>query len=194
MLSRSRRIQIETERLTLRPPAHTDYAQWRELRSISAEFLTPWEPTWARDHLTRKAFTNRVYWARRSIASGTGVPLFLIRRNDLRLLGAITLDNIRRGPAQAGTCGYWIGEPFARQGYMAEALPAVIHYAFSELDLSRVESACLPENAASRGVLEKCGYKYEGVAQSYLQINGRWRNHVLYANLRNDRRGRSGAT
>ncbi|NBX42833.1 MAG: N-acetyltransferase, partial [Rhodobacteraceae bacterium] len=54
-----------------------------------------------------------------------------------------------------------------------------------------IESACLPENTASRGLLEKCGYKYEGVAQSYLQINGRWRNHVLYANLRSDRRGRT---
>ena len=53
------------------------------------------------------------------------------------------------------------------------------------------EAACLPENLPSRGVLEKCGFKYEGVAQSYLQINGRWRNHVLYANLRHDRRGRT---
>jgi ribosomal-protein-alanine N-acetyltransferase len=112
------------------------------------------------------------------------VPLFMIRREDETLLGAITLDNIRRGPAQAGTLGYWIGEPHARQGYMREAIEAVVHYAFRTLDLSRIEAACLPENAASRGVLEKTGFKYEGVAQSYLQINGRWRNHVLYANLR----------
>lgn len=107
------------------------------------------------------------------------------------LLGAVTLDNIRRGPAQAGTIGYWIGEPFARMGYMREAVLAVIHHAFAQLDLSRIESACLPENTASRALLERCGYKYEGVAQSYLQIAGRWRNHVLYANLRNDRRGKT---
>jgi ribosomal-protein-alanine N-acetyltransferase len=106
-------------------------------------------------------------------------------------LGAVTLDNIRRGPAQAGTLGYWIGEPFARQGYMREALQAVVHHAFGRLDLSRLEAACLPENTASRGLLEKCGFKYEGVAQSYLQINGRWRTHVLYAALRMDRRGRT---
>ena len=109
------------------------------------------------------------------------------------LLGAITLDNIRRGPAMAGTLGYWIGEPFARQGFMREALMAVVHHAFTRLDLSRLEAACLPENAASRGLLESAGFKYEGVAQSYLQINGRWRNHVLYANLRSDRRGRAEA-
>jgi ribosomal-protein-alanine N-acetyltransferase len=177
--------------MTLRPPQHSDFRGWTALRQTSAEFLTPWEPTWSPDHLSRKAFTNRVYWAQRSVAGGTAVPLFLIRRADDVLLGAITLDNIRRGPSQAGTLGYWIGSPFSRQGFMREAIEAVVHHGFSVLDLSRIEAACLPENAASRGVLEKSGFKYEGVAQSYLQINGRWRNHVLYANLRSDRRGKT---
>ncbi len=191
MFARGKRLRIEIERMTLRPPQHGDYNEWARLREESREFLTPWEPTWAPDHLSRKNFTNRVYWSNRSIAQGSAVPLFLIRRNDQALLGALTLDNIRRGPAQAGTTGYWIGQRFARHGYMREALQALVHYAFTELDLSRLEAGCLPENAPSRGVLEKVGYKYEGVAQSYLQINGRWRNHVLYANLRADRRGKT---
>ena len=190
MLRRRGKVRIDTERMILRPPVHTDFRTWAALRSKSEDFLKPWEPSWSTDHLTRKAFVNRVYWANRSIAQGTALPLFMERRSDKVLLGAITLDNIRRGPAQAGTIGYWIGAPFAREGYMREALVALVHHAFEVLDLSRLESACLPENAASRGLLEKCGYKYEGVAQSYLQINGRWRNHVLYANLRGDRRGR----
>jgi len=125
------------------------------------------------------------------MAQGTALPLFLIRRQDDTLLGAITLDNIRRGPAQDGTLGYWIGQHHARQGYMREAIEALTHHAFDTLDLSRITAACLPENTASRGCLERCGFKYEGVAQSYLQIAGRWRNHVLYANLRTDRRGRA---
>ena len=190
MLRMRGRVRIDTDRMILRPPVHADFRAWSSLRNQSAVFLKPWEPSWSSDHLTRKGFVNRVYWANRSIAQGTALPLFLERRSDRQLLGAITLDNIRRGPAQAGTIGYWIGETFARQGYMREALIAVGHHAFEVLDLSRLEAACLPENAASRGLLEKSGYKYEGVAQSYLQINGRWRNHVLYANLRNDRRGR----
>jgi ribosomal-protein-alanine N-acetyltransferase len=117
--------------------------------------------------------------------------MFLVRRSDQALVGAITLDNIRRGPAQAGTLGYWTGLPYARNGYMREAIGAMVHHAFTKLDLSRIEAACLPENAASRGLLESAGFKYEGVAQSYLQINGRWRTHVLYASLRHDRRGRT---
>ncbi|EDM70398.1 ribosomal-protein-alanine acetyltransferase, putative [Roseobacter sp. AzwK-3b] len=186
-----RKVRIETERLTLRQPVLTDYRDWSELREQSADFLIPWEPTWAEDHLARKAFSNRVYWAQRSISQGTALPLFLIRREDSTMVGAITLDNIRRGPAQAGTLGYWTGEAHARQGYMREAILGVVHHAFDRLDLSRIEAACLPENQASRGLLEKCGFKYEGVAQSYLQINGRWRTHVLYASLRRDRRGRT---
>jgi len=191
MLGKRRQIRIETERLTLRLPQHGDYRPWRALREASADFVKPWEPAWSSDHLSRRAFTNRVYWASRSARAGTALPLFLFRREDRAFLGALTLDHVRRGPAQTGTLGYWIGAPYARQGYMREALEAVVHHAFTRLDLSRLEAACLPENRASRGLLEKCGFKYEGVAQAYLQINGRWRNHVLYANLRLDRRGRA---
>lgn len=191
MLSLKRKMKIETERLTLRTPQHSDFRDWTSLRVRSREFLTKWEPTWAEDHLSRKSFTNRVYWAQRSVAGGTALPLFLIRREDQMLVGAITLDNIRRGPAQSGTLGYWTGEQFARQGYMREAIHAIVHHAFVRLDLSRIEAACLPENVASRGLLEKSMFKYEGVAQSYLQIDGRWRTHVLYAALRSDRRGKT---
>jgi len=193
MLRPRRKVRIDTDRLILRPPVHGDFRSWSHLRTSSRDFLTPWEPTWANDHLTRKAFTNRVYWAQRSINNGSALPLFLFASDTEQLMGAITLDNIRRGPAQAGTLGYWIAEGFARNGFMSEAITAVVHYGFQYLDLSRIEAACLPENQASRGVLERTGFKYEGVAQSYLQIAGRWRNHVLYSNLRNDRRGKTTA-
>jgi len=179
--------------MTLRLPRASDHAPWANLRRESADFLKPWEPLWSRDHLTRKAFSNRIYAAQRAFDSGLGMPLFMIRREDHELIGAITLDSIQRGPAQTGTLGYWVGQKYARQGYMREAVEAVVHYAFSELDISRIQAGCLPENKPSRGVLEKTGFKYEGVAQSYLQIAGRWRSHVLYANLRHDRRGKTNA-
>ena len=193
MLTFRRRPTVETERMTLRLPTHADYRAWAGLREASADHLMPWEPVWAHDHLSRKAFTNRVYWAQRASRAGTAIPFFLERNVDGALLGAITIDNIRRGPAQMATIGYWIGAPHARQGYMAEAIEAVTRHAFTVLDLSRIEAACLPDNAASRAALERAGFKYEGVAQSFLQINGRWRTHVLYANLRHDRRGRTEA-
>ena len=187
MILNRRKVKIETER----PPVHGDHRSWATLRAESEAYLTKWEPAWTPDHLSRRAFTNRVYWAQRSVASSSAVPLFLFRREDEALVGAITLDNIRRGPAQAGTIGYWTGERYARQGFMREAINAVVHHAFHRMDLSRIEAACLPENTPSRRLLESCGFKYEGVAQSYLQIDGRWRTHVLYSSLRMDRRGRT---
>jgi len=193
MLFRRRSVSILTARLSLRLPEHRDFREWAKLRHQSRAFLSPWEPIWAADHLSRASFTNRVYWSQRAVKNGNAMPLFVFHKEAGQLVGAITLDNIRRGPSQVGTIGYWVGQQYARQGFMSEAIIAMVAHAFGALDLSRVESACLPDNVASRGVLEKAGFKYEGVAQSYIQINGRWRNHVLYAALRGDRRGRSSA-
>ncbi|MBL6608305.1 MAG: GNAT family N-acetyltransferase [Rhodobacteraceae bacterium] len=193
MLFRRRSVSILTARLSLRLPEHRDFREWAKLRHESKAFLSPWEPIWAPDHLSRASFTNRVYWSQRAVKNGNAVPLFVFHKEAGQLVGAITLDNIRRGPSQVGTIGYWVGQQYARQGFMSEAIIAMVAHAFGALDLSRVESACLPDNLASRGLLEKAGFKYEGVAQSYIQINGRWRNHVLYAALRGDRRGRSTA-
>mgnify|MGYP001233415879 FL=1 len=193
MLFKRRSVSILTARLSLRLPEHRDFREWAKLRHESKAFLSPWEPIWAADHLSRASFTNRVYWSQRAVKNGNAVPLFVFHKEAGQLVGAITLDNIRRGPSQMGTIGYWVGQQYARQGFMSEAIIAMVAHAFGALDLSRVESACLPDNVASRGVLEKAGFKYEGVAQSYIQINGRWRNHVLYAALRGDRRGRSTA-
>ena len=191
MLFSKRQLLIQTDRLDLRLPQLSDHKNWSQLRFESKEFLTPWEPTWSHDHLLRRPFINRVNWAKRSIQNGTAIPLFIINRNDGVLIGAITLDNIRRGPNQTATMGYWIGLPYVRKGFMSEAISALVNYAFGTLDISRIESACLPENTPSRKVLEKCGFKYEGVAQAYIQIDGRWRTHVLYSSLRYDRRGKT---
>jgi [ribosomal protein S5]-alanine N-acetyltransferase len=181
---------IETDRLILRLPEMADHVHWAKIRLEGEDFLRMWEPNWAADHFSRKSFRARVAWAVRAREEGRALPLFILHRRDRQLMGAITLDNIRRGPAQIGQVGYWIGPEFARQGYMSEALTTLVTYAFTSLDLSRIEAACLPENAPSRGLLEKCGFRNEGMARNYLQIAGRWRDHLLYANLRWDRRER----
>ena len=191
MLFKKRHLLLQTDRLDLRLPQLSGHKSWSRLRLESKDFLTPWEPTWTNDHLLRRPFVNRVNWAKRSMQNGTAIPLFIIGRNDGVLMGAITLDNIRRGPNQTATMGYWIGSPYVRQGFMSEAIVGLVNYAFGALDISRIESACLPENTPSRKLLEKCGFKYEGVAQAYIQIDGRWRTHVLYASIRYDRRGKT---
>lgn len=190
MLGRRREKELTTVRLLLRAPRLSDFPQWAKARRDSRDFLKPWEPTWSHDHLTRRAFRQRVLWAKKAIRLERAWPLFIFRLDDGALTGAVTIDHIRRGPAQSGTIGYWTSEAHARRGYMREALGEVRRFAFDELNLGRLEAGCLPENGPSRALLEATGFKYEGVAQSYLQINGRWRDHVLYAALRGDRRGK----
>lgn len=191
MFGRRREPRLETDRLVLRPPHNGDYRTWAKARLESRDFLKPWEPNWASDHLIQRAFRHRVSWSNRAIRAERAYPFFIFLKGSDDFVGAVTLDNIRRGPAQSGTVGYWIAEAQTGNGYMREALTALITHAFDTLDLGRVEAGCLPENKASRRVLEKSGFKYEGVAQAYLQIDGRWRDHVLYASLRRDRRGRA---
>jgi ribosomal-protein-alanine N-acetyltransferase len=194
MFARRNRTSTEllTDRLLMRPPQMRDFEQWAKLRRDSQAFLAPWEPEWSRDHLSSRAFRNRVVWAERAIREGEAYPLFLFRQKDGQVIGGITLSNVRRQPAQAATLGYWVGEAYAMQGYMTEALTVVQDHAFRTLDLSRLEAGCLADNIASRRLLERCGFKYEGVAQAFLQIDGQWRDHVIYALLRADRidRGR----
>ncbi len=185
--------KLVSARLELRLPRRSDYISWVTTRREGVDFLQRWEPIRGRDYEARVSFYSRAGWAQRAAKAKTAFPFMIIRQSDARLIGALTLDNVRYGPARAGTVGYWIGPEFSRQGYMFEALDTVRQFAFDQLELSRIEAACLPENAASRGVLEKAGFKYEGVAQSYLQIAGRWRTHVLYALLRHDRRGQADA-
>lgn len=172
---------IRGDRVWLRVPQMADYSEWAHLRGISEGFLRPWEPEWSQDELTRSAFRRRLRHYQRDIRDGVGYAFFLLRSSDNSLLGGATLTNARRGVSQSISIGYWVGAPYARQGYMTAALKALVPFVFENLGFHRLEAACLPNNAASRGLLEKCGFDHEGLARKYLKINGNWQDHLLYA-------------
>jgi [ribosomal protein S5]-alanine N-acetyltransferase len=175
---------IEGAGVFLRAPQSGDYAEWAALRETSRAFLTPWEPTWPADDLTRSAFRRRLRRYAEDQRNDQAYAYFLFRSGDQVLVGGLTLANLRRGVAQAGSLGYWIGAPYARRGYMSAAVTALVPYAFSTLRLHRVEAACIPTNAASISLLEKTGFEREGYAREYLCINGQWQDHLLYARLK----------
>jgi [ribosomal protein S5]-alanine N-acetyltransferase len=172
--------------VTLRLPQSTDYAAWAALREQSRAFLKPWEPIWPADDLTRTAFRRRIRRYAEDQRNDLAYAFLVFRASDDALVGGLTLANIRRGVAQAGSIGYWVGAPFARQGYMSAALRTLVPFGFGTLRLHRLEAACIPTNAASIGLLEKTGFKREGYARQYLCINGTWQDHLLYARLRDD--------
>src|ERR1700739_2244233 len=175
---------IEGDGVMLRTPQITDFEEWAALRETSRDFLTPWEPTWPIDDLTRAAFRRRIKRYTEELRSDQGYAFLIARNSDGALVGGLTLANIRRGVAQAGSLGYWMGLPFIRHGYMTAAGRAVIPFALSALRLHRLEAACIPSNAGSIKLLENTGFKREGYAREYLCINGIWQDHLLYARLK----------
>jgi ribosomal-protein-alanine N-acetyltransferase len=177
---------ISGDGVTLRMPQMTDHAEWAELREASREFLTPWEPTWPADDLTRGAFRRRLKRYVEDQRTDQAYAFLVLRGGDSAMVGGLTLANIRRGVSQAGSLGYWMGAQFAQQGYMTGALLALIPFAFGTLRLHRLEAACIPANAASIRLLEKTGFRREGYAREYLCINGMWQDHLLYARLKDD--------
>jgi ribosomal-protein-alanine N-acetyltransferase len=172
--------------LYMRPPNLADYAAWAELRAESRIFLTPWEPTWPADDLTRSAFRRRIRRYQDEIRDDHAYPFFIFRQSDQILLGGITLSNVTRGMTQTATLGYWMGERYANRGHMTRAVRALAPFAFGALRLHRLEAACLPHNLASMRLLEKLGFQREGLARGLVCIAGRWQDHIVYALLADD--------
>lgn len=185
-------------RVTLRAPRASDYTAWRDLRRLSRDFLKPFEPRWTESDLNQRVFASRLKRGREEARAGTDYSFFAFIREDGDevLVGGITLSNIRRRAAQFVNLGYWMGRPYAGQGLMTEAVGLVVPFCFDTLGLHRIHAAFLPDNMASRRVLEKNGFREEGFAEHYLQIDGKWADHVLFgltreryeASLRHNRR------
>ncbi len=177
---------LKGDDIYLRYPRTGDFAQWSELRGASKNFLSPWEPAWAADELTRAAFRRRLRRYDTEIRNDLSYPFFIFRSEDDALIGGCTLSNVRRGVCQSASLGYWVGEPFARQGYTLAAVSLIAPFVFETLGLHRLEAACIPDNEASSSLLYKLGFCEEGRARGYLQIGGEWRDHVLFALLKDD--------
>lgn len=179
---------LRTGNLMLRPPRPEDFDQWVALRQQSRAFLSPWEPEWNEADLSRTSFRQRTKQALREITNDEAYPLYIFGHDGQVLLGGITLGLVRRGVAQAATLGYWLGAPHAGQGHMSQAVQAVLDHAFGELALHRVEAACLPANLRSARLLQRAGFREEGLARRYLKIAGQWSDHQLFAILPDDAR------
>lgn len=177
---------VRGEGVDLRSPCVADYEQWAELRECSREFLQKWEPVWPADDLGRAAFRRRLRRYAGDRRLGQSYSFFLFASDTDRLLGGLTLSNVRRGAAQCATLGYWMGEPHHGRGHMTAGVRTVLPFAHGVLGLHRVEAACLPTNDASIRLLEKTGFVREGYARQYLSINGRWEDHLLFAHLKDD--------
>ncbi|WP_306252838.1 GNAT family N-acetyltransferase [Parvularcula sp. IMCC14364] len=174
------------EEVYLRYPRAEDYDAWADLRGKSQSHLQPFEPRWLEQELTRPVFRKKLRLYAHDIRAGTARPYFIFRTRDDALVGGCTLSNIRYRAAMTATLGYWVGAEHTRCGYAFAAVCAVVTHAFELLGLTRVEAACLVHNQPSANLLTKAGFRQEGLARQYLQIDGKRQDHLLFALLPGD--------
>ena len=174
---------VRGRRVYMRPLTLDDYTEWSDLRAVSRAHLEPWEPEWRQDELWRSSYRRRIRHYQRESREDLGYAFGVFESAEDRLVGGLTLGNVRRGVMQCATLGYWLGEAHIGCGYMSEAVRAVIPYAFGQLLLHRLEAASMPSNTASIRVLERTGFVREGLSQRYLKISGSWQDHIRFALL-----------
>lgn len=165
----------------LRPLTTRDAPALLDLRTRNKRFFEPWEPTQSRRHFTlegqREEIDRATADARRDARYAFGI---FIHAND-ELVGRVALSNVSRGGWQNATLGYYVDEAHNGRGYATQAVRLILDFAFGRARLHRVQAAVLPRNVASQRVLQKSGFSREGRSTKYLQINGVWEDHDVYA-------------
>jgi len=182
ILSKDQKHILEGDGLRLRLPRKSDYVPWQSVRAASRQFLAPFEPSWSDLDLTKHAFEERVRHSRREARRGSEFSFLLFDTSASKefLIGGLTLSNVRYRAARHANLGYWMGVQYAGKGHMSQGVGLSLPFVFEYLNLRRLHAACLPHNLPSRRVLENNGFIEEGFAEQYLQIDGQWRDHVLY--------------
>ena len=175
--------KLSGEKTFLRSPIMNDFGAWASLRQDSRNFLEKWEPSWSADEFSRVSFRYRLNVYEERVRNDEGFVYFIFDSATSELVGGLTLSHLRRGVSQSATLGYWVGEKFARRGFMTDAIRVIMSQAQPRFSLHRIEAACLPQNVASHGLLLKCGFEQEGYAKAYVKIAGQWEDHLLFGHV-----------
>jgi ribosomal-protein-alanine N-acetyltransferase len=172
------------ERMTTRIRLVTtgDAEALTELQVRNREFLSPWDPVRGDDYFTVEGQRIDVGAALARYGRGEAMP-WVVLDDDDTVAGRLTLSGITRGPFQSCSMGYWLSEDQTGKGLATEAVRAAVHFAFTELELHRVQAETLVGNVASRNVLNRSGFTQYGLAPKYLKIAGRWQDHLMFQRL-----------
>jgi [ribosomal protein S5]-alanine N-acetyltransferase len=166
----------------LRPVKMSDARTWREVRVRNAAWLRPWEPTNPETPLHRSSlgpYLSMVRTMRREARQAQALPWVVTYKGEFA--GQLTVGSIVWGSSRSGQVGYWVDERYAGLGITPTALAMAVDHCFFTVGLHRIEASIRPENTASRRVVEKLGFREEGVRVRQLHINGAWRDHMCYA-------------
>ena len=175
-------LRVAAGVIRLRPVRMRDAAQWSRIRLADRSLLEPWEPTAEVDWGVRHAVSS---WP--AVCSGLrsearrGRMLPYVIEVDGQFRGQLTIGNVTHGALRSAWIGYWVASDVTGGGVATGALALGLDHCFGPVTLHRVEATVRPENAASRAVLAKVGFREEGLLRRYLDVDGAWRDHLLVA-------------
>lgn len=178
-MSRLWPVVLQRGPIVVRPLTYRDQRQWQAVRSRNAQWLRPWDATLP-PGATDGAATFRAMVRSLRAAARAGAALPFAVDVDGRLRGQVTVGGLHLGSLRGGHIGYWIDESVAGRGIIPMAVAMVCDHCFGA-GLHRIEINIRPENRPSIRVVEKLGFRYEGVRERFLHIDGGWRDHVSYA-------------
>ena len=166
--------------VTVRPIRSRDSKEWSALRSRNQNQLMPWEPTvsgsWEWRH--RPSSWAPLHSVLKSEAKRGNVLPFVIEV-DGQYVGQLTVGNVQRGAVRSAWIGYWVDEAASGKGVATAAVALGVDHCFGPVGLHRLEATVQPTNGGSQAVLKKVGFREEGLLQRYMDVNGRFRDHLL---------------
>ncbi|ALG29566.1 GNAT family acetyltransferase [Glutamicibacter halophytocola] len=177
--------ELGSDRLLLRQLTMRDETEWINLRYANAQWLSPWDPTSPMGPPESMTYRQMIAGKDEAARDGTGyswaIVLPQLHQSRPPLIGQVSLSAVQYGAARTASIGYWIDRNHAGFGLMPEACALVVDHCFDDLQLHRLEINIRPENAPSLRVVEKLGFRDEGVRRAYLHIDGAWRDHRTFA-------------
>lgn len=175
-------LRVDAGVIALRPPRLRDGPTWSRIRLADRDALEPWEPTAEPEWTTRhavSAWPSLHHGMRAEARSGRMLPYMI--ELDGRFCGQLTIGNVQQGSLRSAWIGYWVHSAVTGGGVATGALALGLDHCFGPVGLHRVDATVRPENAASRRVLDKAGFREEGLLRRYLHVDGAWRDHLLVA-------------
>ena len=175
-------LRVPAGVVRLRPARMRDAAQWSRARLRERAHLEPWEPTGELDWAVRHSVSAwPVMYSGLRAEARRGRMLPYVIEVDGRFRGQLTIGNVTHGALRSAWIGYWVSAELNGGGVATGALALGVDHCFGPVTLHRVEATVRPENAASRRVLDKAGFREEGLLRRYLDVDGAWRDHLLVA-------------
>ncbi|QDY85338.1 GNAT family N-acetyltransferase [Paenibacillus polymyxa] len=159
----------------------SDAERLLEIRRENFDFFKPYEPERPEIYFTLEEQARLISDGLEAAQAGQGYTFGLFLTENNKLIGRMELSGVARGPFQNANLGYLVDPTYHGQGYATSAVKDIVHYALKELELHRIQAGVMPRNKPSHRVMEKAGFRREGLALNYLKINGVWEDHVLYA-------------